>query len=42
MEAGAALFRDGNKLKEKRISRMVVVKVLTHDRGFFLSVAKII
>jgi len=30
MEAGTALFRDGNKLNEKRVSRMVMVKVLTH------------
>jgi hypothetical protein len=30
MEAGAARLRDGNKLEEKRASRMVVVKVLTH------------
>jgi hypothetical protein len=30
LEAGAALLRDGAKLKEKRLSRMVVVKVLTH------------
>ena len=34
MEAGAALLRDGNKLKEKRVSRMVVVKVLTHRPTF--------
>jgi hypothetical protein len=30
MEAGAALLRDGNKFKEKRVSRIVAVKVLTH------------
>jgi hypothetical protein len=34
MEARAALLRDGNKLKEKRVSRMVVVKVLTHRPTF--------
>jgi len=34
MEAGAAPLRDGNKLKEKRVSQMVVVKVLTHRSTF--------
>ena len=34
MDAGAALLRDGNKLIEKRVSHMVVVKVLTHRSTF--------
>jgi hypothetical protein len=42
MEASAALLRDGNNLKQKRVSRMAVVKVLTHRETSFLSIAKII
>jgi hypothetical protein len=42
MEAGAALLRNGNKLKEKRVFRMVAVKVLTRRPTFLLSVTKII
>jgi len=42
MEAGATLLRNGNKLKEKRVFRMVVVKVLTHRQTFLPFCRKII
>jgi hypothetical protein len=35
LEAGAALLGDGNEPEQKRVSRMVVVKVLTHRPTFF-------